>query len=100
MNGPPEVAEIVLEILRIGLLRIRAAGWRGDAHRCAVEADHLHNLPSLLTHFSPEVLRFYWDTERPLFLNESDGDALTQFAESWNRLARFVVREPLAEGLR
>ncbi len=52
MNCPPEVAEILLEILQNGLLRIRMLGWSDAGHRCAIEADHLHNLPHLLTHFS------------------------------------------------
>src|ERR1043166_741489 len=44
MQCPPEIAEIVTQIISMGLLRIRASGWSGNADRCAIEADHLHNL--------------------------------------------------------
>jgi len=54
MTCPTEIAEILTEILRTGLLRIRALGWSGNAERCAIEADHLHNVPDLLAHYSPE----------------------------------------------
>jgi hypothetical protein len=37
-----------MQILRIGLLRIRAFGEEGLADRCAIEADHLHNLPEIV----------------------------------------------------
>jgi hypothetical protein len=94
MNCPPEIAEIIFEILRNGLLRIRLTGWRGDAHRCAVEADHLHNLPRLLTQFSADSLRYYWEVERPSFLNQTTNDFLPGFEELWNRLACFVEAGP------
>jgi hypothetical protein len=100
MNCPPEIAEILLEILRLGLLRIRLMGWGGDSGRCAVEADHLHNLPALLTNFSPDLLRYYWEAERPGFLSQSENNSLGGFEELWNRLAPFVAREPVSEGSR
>jgi hypothetical protein len=65
MKCPEEVAESILEILRIGLLRARAAGWARDAERCALEADHLHNLPGLLADYTPERLRYYLEAETP-----------------------------------
>src|SRR5207248_763300 len=46
MQCPPEIVEIVAHILQVGLVRIRALGWQNNAGRCAVEADHLHNLPT------------------------------------------------------
>src|SRR5690242_16044628 len=61
MTCPPGVAEIVLEILTMGLLRIRMAGWSGEGRICASEADHLHNLPELLSAYSPERLSYYWE---------------------------------------
>ena len=48
---PAEVSEILLEILGWGLVVIRLQGWEGQAARCAVDADHLHNLPSLLADY-------------------------------------------------
>ena len=88
MNCPSEIAEIVLEILRVGLLRVRAVGWCGDGRRCAVEADHLHNLPTLLARFSADLLRFYWEVERPAFLSQSESDACQAFEPLWTHLRR------------
>jgi hypothetical protein len=93
MNCPPEVAEIILAILRTGLARIRALAWSGESGRCAVEADHLHNLPVLLANYSPDLLRFYWDVERMSFVNESQKQDVVAFEEHWKRLASLVPAE-------
>jgi hypothetical protein len=41
-----ELRAVLLNILTTGLLRIRAYGWNGQVDLCALEADHLHNLPN------------------------------------------------------
>jgi hypothetical protein len=65
---PEEVKEVVLDILHIAVLSIRIAGWNGDADYCALEADHIHNLPGLLKNYSVEKLRYYLEAERPDYL--------------------------------
>jgi hypothetical protein len=92
MHCPAEIAAIVLEILQWGLLDIRNHGWGGDAARCAVEADHLHNLPALLTDFQPEALKYYWEVERPLFIEKSSAEEVTHFEELWDELSHHVSR--------
>lgn len=69
-----------------GLLRIRAAGWAGNAERCAIEADHLHNIPHLLSDYSRDLLQFYWDTERPAFMAACSVDELREWESLWERL--------------
>jgi hypothetical protein len=98
MNCPPEVAEILLEILQNGLLRIRALGWGNNAARCAVEADHLHNLPGLLMHFSADGLRYYWEVERPAFVAQGDTTGLPGFQTPWDRLSALVPSESVVIG--
>src|SRR3954447_20189663 len=71
MTCPPDVARVILQILQVAVLRIRAGGWGGDSSRCAAEADHVHNLPALLIAYSDELLRLYWQVERPSFINRS-----------------------------
>jgi hypothetical protein len=71
MQCPPEVSDVLVQIITAGLLRIRAFGWNGDAARCAVEADHLHNLPEVLREFRPELLNYYWHVERVSFCKSS-----------------------------
>jgi hypothetical protein len=89
MNCPPEIADIILELLQTALLRVRALGWSGNSARCAVEADHVHNLPDLLRNFSPEKLHYYWEVERPALLHEMGGKDL-QFQDLWDRLSAHV----------
>lgn len=63
-----ELLAPLTQLLRIGLLRIRRAASEGDAALCMIEADHLHNLPALIEHFSDELLDFYLTVEWPAFL--------------------------------
>jgi hypothetical protein len=90
MNCPSEVSEIILEIIGTGVLKIRKAGWSGDPSQCAMEADHIHNLPALLKSYSQDLLRFYWEVEKPSYqmrLATSQGTK-TGFEPLWEKLAR------------
>ena len=89
MQCPIEVAEIVNEILRIGILRVRALAWNGDAERCAIEADHLHNLPALLSEFQAEKLEYYLQVERAAYVRRSSPDDLACFQSLWSSLAEW-----------
>jgi len=72
MNCPDPIKAVVLEFLHLGVLTCRLAGWDPDPERCAVEADHIHNLPNLLADYSPDKLQYYWDVERPIFATRGD----------------------------
>jgi hypothetical protein len=89
MNCPIEIADVLREILKLGILRIRNTGWADDAARCAIEADHIHNLPDLLRCYSPDLLAFYWETERISYIHQRATDP-TGFEPIWERLAAFV----------
>jgi hypothetical protein len=90
MNCPPEIADVVLELIQTALLRIRAAGWTGDSARCAIEADHVHNLPTLLTNYSPELLHYYWDVERRELLHALGAEQAGGYSDLWDRLSVYV----------
>jgi len=60
MKCPPDVAEVLAEIIYWALVRIRGYGFAGDARRCAHEADHAHNLPALIYDYSPDLLLYYF----------------------------------------
>ena len=94
MTCPPEIAEILAEILTTGLLRIRAQGWSGNAERSATEADHIHNVPHLMAHYSAESLAFYWDVERASYIKETPAAELAQWEPLWKQLSRHVERLP------
>ena len=90
MTCPPDVARVVLQILQIAVLRIRAGGWGGDGSRCALEADHVHNLPALLIDYSDELLRSYWEVERPSFMKRCRPADLESYEPLWAELAELV----------
>jgi hypothetical protein len=88
MNCPTPIAAILLEILSRGILRIRACS--GDANRCLVEADHIHNLPNLLRDYSPQLLAFYWEVERASFVSQTPDSLLEGFESLWSELRPHV----------
>jgi hypothetical protein len=89
VNGHDEIKRILLEILRVGLLRIRAYGNSGLAEACSVEADHLHNLPVLIQSLSRDQLLFYYNVERPAFLNATTSN-VDEFKQRWDQLDRLI----------
>ena len=95
---PPttDTTRIVSEILQLGFLRIRQIGWSGNASRCAIEADHLHNLPQVLLGPSSALLSFYWEVEKPAFeANSSDAD-LAMFRPLWAELQSHIPQSSTA----
>lgn len=88
MMCPPSIATILLDILELGLVRCRSASWANDPGRCALEADHVHNLPRLLRDFAPALLQYYWDVERPAFLEKTaaTGVETAAFEPLWQQL--------------
>ena len=90
MDCPREVASILLEIMYVGILNARVAGWSGDAARAAHEADHIHNLPELISHYSPALLQFYWDVSKSHYLARRTSAAGMPFELLWERLRPHV----------
>jgi hypothetical protein len=93
MNCPPEIEDAVLTILKLGILHARSSGWEGDASRCALESDHVHNLPDLLSNFSLESLRYYYEVERPLYA-ERNPEGARLFEPHWETLEGFLNHQP------
>ena len=90
MHCPADIEKVVLELLAHGILRIRAFAGAKEPNRCFVEADHLHNLPQLLADYRPERLRYYWEVERPSFMEQVPEPERRDLADFWNRLAELV----------
>jgi hypothetical protein len=90
MECPRDIAEVLLEITGHGILRIRLLAGVKEARKCFVEADHLHNLPALVSDFHPDLLRFYWNTERPLFMRQVPESERRDFEPLWNRLEALI----------
>jgi len=89
MGGVTKYKDILLEILRVGLLRIRAFGNERLPEACTIEADHLHNIPQLIRSGGRNELLYYYDVERPASLKRSVSDT-EQFKPQWDRLASLL----------
>src|ERR1051326_5669289 len=87
MRCPPEIATILSEILRMGLLRIRALD---DLARCRLEADHLHNLPRLLVDYQAQLLEYYWNVERVCLQERSTPEDVRIYESLWQALAKHI----------
>jgi hypothetical protein len=87
---PEEVVRALVEILRIGLLRIRGLGNAGNAAECSTEADHLHNIPFVLQSPSRDSVSFYWTVCRPAFLSATRCN-IDQFGTPWEVVASYLT---------
>ena len=86
---PADIADIILRLLQTGTVQARSAGWSGDAALSAIEADHLHNLPDLLRHYSPRKLNYYWNLERACYITRMGGQPMV-FEELWAELEPLI----------
>jgi hypothetical protein len=86
MPCPPEIAEVLARMIAEGLLRIRSCGWSGRADLCAIEADHIHNLPGLLADYSPDRLAYYWTVERSCYLERMPEVERVGWESLWEQL--------------
>lgn len=86
---------IYLDILRWGLVKIRDAAAMGWVSYCGVEAEHLHNIPSLLGETNEHRHIYYLDTEKSLYLERVDRTlpgvdfTLRRYDSLWQELEAF-----------
>ncbi len=97
---PRPLRQAFLDLLTWTLLHIR--NEPGDARLSLALADHVHNVPALLAGFRPDLLRYYWEVERPCFLRALEAigrQAPGQFGEPWGVVEaeyRRLCRPPAA----
>jgi len=97
MKYEEEIRGILLNILGTGLLRIRAFGWNGDAANCAIEADHLHNLPKTAREPTLKFLAYYYNVSRQAFITEAKDTR--GFEADWERLGAILAKLQEKRGL-
>ncbi len=95
----PELAEILARMLETAILSTRSAIWSGRPDVAAIEADHAHNLPGLIADFSDEGLSYYWNVERPAYIQQLDAPRIEPWLPLWDRLRTHVASESIP-GLR
>jgi len=91
--------QLYLDLLGFGLLRVRNLAHDQEARLCEIEADHLHNIPSLVGEGNEHRHAYYFDDERKLYL-ERVGDQLDDFTraryeELWTELQSLSKKERL-----
>jgi hypothetical protein len=93
MNCPDEVAKTALEIIQNAILSIRFAAYRKNPDYCAIEADHIHNLPGLILRYRREKLEYYLAIERHSYverLRQVPDTSSEAFEEQWKKLEDFL----------
>jgi len=65
---PEEVQKAFLQILYYTCLTIRSESNRPDL--CFAFSDHAHNILGLISNYSPGAFRYYWECERPSFIEK------------------------------
>ena len=92
MLSHDDIQRVLIDILRVGLLRIRAFGHSGLSDACSVEADHLHNLPMLIRSLRWEELLYYYNVEKPAFLSRTESNT-DDFRPLWDELEMHLQAE-------
>jgi len=92
MNNEEEIKQVLLSIIRTGLLRIRAFGYDALPQQCALEADHIHNLPGLVGNLKIELLDYYFNAERLDFIRNAIDPR--PFEQDWKQLELLIRRVP------
>src|SRR5687767_15939600 len=83
---------IYVQILHHGLLRIRDSAALGHLQYCAIESEHLHNIPSLIGETNEHRHVDYFCRERARYLGCVDRSlpgldyTLRNYEELWARL--------------
>jgi hypothetical protein len=79
---PMSREQAYLILLGHGLVMIRNAGYAGEIDLCRIEADHLHNIPSLLHDTNQSRHEYYIEHERGLYLDRLRGMGATEYLET------------------
>jgi len=83
---------IYVQILHHGLLRIRDSAALGHIQYCAIESEHLHNIPSLIGETNEERHLYYFSQERTHYIEHVDRSlpgldfTFRRYVELWARL--------------
>lgn len=72
MKCPDDICQHLLQVLSIGVRNIRVCCERRQYERCGYEADHIHNIPTLIEDFSLDRLAYYVEVEAAEYLRQID----------------------------
>lgn len=70
-----------LTVLHHGLVMVRNSAYGGQIDLCRIEADHLHNIPSLPGEINESRHLYYIEDERGLYLDRLRKLGATEYLE-------------------
>ena len=76
-NTITRATKIYADILTIGLNGIRNAATAGNVELCRIEAEHLHNLPSLMDDSNIARHLYYFNQERVVYIKSLEDQSVT-----------------------
>lgn len=94
-----ELAESLAAILHLGLVSLRGTAGQ-DKEYVKIEANHLHNLPFCLARMNLGAIRYYYEQERPCYLDEMKemggrGKSLMpDYERAWSVIGRYLSDHP------
>ena len=79
---PADVQKAYLKILYYTCLAIRSESKQPDL--CYALSDHAHNIPGLISNYSSEAFLYYWECEKPCFIEKIQKYGIpVGFEEHW-----------------
>ena len=96
-----ELDSLYVQLLRIGLPALRNAAQNGDLEHCQVEAEHLHEIPSLIGEANLRCHLLYMNKTRGRYLewasncHRASVDELVDFWYSsiWSQISELLSME-------
>lgn len=93
-----ELDKIYLNLLKNGIISLREATSSNDLVWCGNEAEHLHNIPSLIEESNLERHIYYFNFERKKYLEwvKSTGNTRLikfinkNYIRNWERLSEII----------
>ena len=80
-----------LDLLHCGLVLLRNFAHTGDVELCRIEADHLHNIPTLLHEENQHRHEYYIREERGLYLQRLRAQGQSNTWSRWPLVFRAVA---------
>ena len=81
-------SKALLNILQYGLLKIRKYAWEGNSEACAIEADHIHDIPAVLLSNHMDMLEHYLRIHVARYRSQVGADGILTFERFWNELEK------------
>jgi hypothetical protein len=85
-------------ILKAGLIAVRDAATNGDVARCRAEAEHIHNIPSLIGEENVQRHLCYFSEERKAYMEWIAASGRAEL-KMWMSLAYFDAWREMDEAL-